>query len=322
MAARRPLVRLEGKIRQLPEGDTLDVPGGEGGSGWDELTELSISAGVLTLDLTNPAAFKVTLGQNITSVVFQNVPSGKMVAFTVEFLQDAAGQRTIAWPSSVRAGDGGAPFQPLSAPNARTVMTFITSDAGVTIWQTTSPQSSGGIPMPRKAATIRTVAGAVNATALGTVAATAQRVLLIPFTVSRVMDVVQLGLSISTAATGTGTLGIYAADGSDTLDLPGTRLAVTSTGGISTSPAGTKAAAVAVRLYPGQLYFAAVILSAAATMRAIALAGFAPLGFTDNAATAVTHYYYAGSAVTLPPSLVGQALLTLTTLPPALYLIE
>jgi len=291
-------------------------------AGWDDLSTVAISSGVLTLNLANPAAFKVTLNQNITSVVFQNIPSGKSVAFTVEFLQDATGRRTITWPSAVRAADGSTPFQPLSNPNARTVMTFVTSDAGATIWQNTDVQTSGGLPMPRTAATIRSVAGAINGTALSTMAATSQRIVLVPFTVSRDMDITQLGVSVSTAATGTGSLAIYASDGDSVLGTPGTRLIATATGALNTGTVGTKAAAAAGKLLAGQVYYAAMILSAAATVRALALAGACPLGFTDNAATAVMYYFLTGSAVTLPASLAGVALSTATTVPPAIYLIE
>lgn len=69
--------------------------------GWDTLATPAISAGALTLDLSEPTLFAVGLDQNVTDLSFANLPSGKAPAFAVAFTQDATGGRTVAWPASV-----------------------------------------------------------------------------------------------------------------------------------------------------------------------------------------------------------------------------
>ncbi|MDL2200815.1 hypothetical protein QQF45_17375 [Halopseudomonas aestusnigri] len=74
---------------------------GVSAGGWDTLATPAISAGALTLDLSEPSLFAVTLDQNITTLSFANLPAGKAPAFAVAFTQDATGGRTVAWPASV-----------------------------------------------------------------------------------------------------------------------------------------------------------------------------------------------------------------------------
>jgi|MDSZ01.3.fsa_nt_gb hypothetical protein len=69
--------------------------------GWDTLATPAISAGALTLDLSEPSLFAVTLNQNVTDLSFANLPAGKAPAFAVAFTQDATGGRTVAWPANV-----------------------------------------------------------------------------------------------------------------------------------------------------------------------------------------------------------------------------
>jgi hypothetical protein len=68
---------------------------------WDTLATPAISAGALTLDLSEPTLFAVGLDQNVTDLSFANLPSGKAPAFAVAFTQDGTGGRTVAWPASV-----------------------------------------------------------------------------------------------------------------------------------------------------------------------------------------------------------------------------
>jgi hypothetical protein len=104
-------------------------------SPWDNLKVPAIASGALTIDLSSPAGFRVTLNQNVTSLNFANVPTGRVVVFTITWVQDATGGRTVAFPASVRADGGGAPAQPATGANAATVQSFYTDDGGATVWQ-------------------------------------------------------------------------------------------------------------------------------------------------------------------------------------------
>ena len=127
MTERRPLVRLGGRDRQLPPGDTLPMA-------WDELKTVAAVSGVATLDLSSPAGFRVSLSGD-TTLAFSNVPAGRVVVFTVTFVQDATGGRGVIYPASVKADTGAAPAQPSTAPGSVTVQSFYTDDSGATIWQ-------------------------------------------------------------------------------------------------------------------------------------------------------------------------------------------
>ncbi len=133
MAAHRPVVLAGGRFKQLPAGDKLDVP-----AEWDALKAPAIAAGVLTIDLATPAGFRVALNHNVTSLSFANVPAGRVIVFTITWVQDATGGRTVAFPASVKADGGGAPVQPAAGANAVTVQSFYTDDGGVTVWQAPS----------------------------------------------------------------------------------------------------------------------------------------------------------------------------------------
>lgn len=182
--------------------------------------------------------------------------------------------------------------------------------------------ANGGTPNFRIPVARRIVAGAAGNTALGTAAITVSRVYFIPFAPSRRMIVTALGISVSTLAAGTATLGIYAADGAATYDYPGTLLASCAAGAINTGSTGTKTAAVACVLEPGRKYFIAVIASAAATLRTVAVAAQANfLGFQDNAANSVGYYYNNGSGSALP-SVAAAPIVGANTVFPAIYIVE
>ena len=105
--------------------------GGSGGAGgWDALIEPAISSGVLDIDLTDPAGFAVELSEDVTTLTFRNIPSGKVVVFTIEFTQDVTGGWEITWPAAVQ----GTPAQPATAAGAATIMSFYTRDGGTTIY--------------------------------------------------------------------------------------------------------------------------------------------------------------------------------------------
>lgn len=95
---------------------------------YDSLLTPVIATNVLTVDLSVPAWHRVTLNQNVTTINFANVPSGKVPVFALEFVQDATGGRTVTWPATVTADDGGS-LPPLNtAAGASTVYTLSTVD--------------------------------------------------------------------------------------------------------------------------------------------------------------------------------------------------
>ena len=120
-------MRQGGRNRQLPPGDTLPMA-------WDELKTVAAVSGVATLDLSSPAGFRVSLTGD-TTLAFSNVPAGRVVVFTVVFVQDATGGRVVTFPASVKADGGGSPTAPSTASGSVTVQSFYTDDGGVTIWQ-------------------------------------------------------------------------------------------------------------------------------------------------------------------------------------------
>jgi len=98
-----------------------------------------------------------------------------------------------------------------------------------------------------------------------TIAVTSGRCYFVPFIVLQPITVTDLGIEVSTAATGTAEVAIYAADG--TSRRPGTRLAYVS--GLSTGATGVVSGAVSVTLQPGA-YWAALRCSAGPTLRGAA----------------------------------------------------
>lgn len=107
--------------RTNPANPVISAAGGGGTTGgWDTLATPAISAGALTLDLSEPTLFAVGLDQNVTDLSFANLPSGKAPAFAVAFTQDATGGHTVAWPANVI----GTPPDIGSDPGAVTVVSL------------------------------------------------------------------------------------------------------------------------------------------------------------------------------------------------------
>lgn len=103
-----------------------------GGGDWDALATPAISSGTLTIDLADPTWYRVTLNQNVTTITFTNFPTGKVPVFAIEFVQDGTGGRTVTFPGSIVADDGGSIPGPATAAGAATVYTFSSSDNGTT----------------------------------------------------------------------------------------------------------------------------------------------------------------------------------------------
>lgn len=96
---------------------------------WDLLVQPVITAGALDIDLIAPAGFLVDLDQDVTDLTFSGAPAGRYTVFAITFVQDATGGREITWPAAIV----GAPAQPDPAPDAVTIMSFATWDAGTTV---------------------------------------------------------------------------------------------------------------------------------------------------------------------------------------------
>ena len=172
---------------------------------------------------------------------------------------------------------------------------------------------------PRRSATPKIV-GDVNGTALTTQALTAARQYFVPFTVPRRTTLTGLRLSVTTAATGLASIGLYGNTQVAGDDAPGSLLA--SVTGLNTGSTGDKTGSLNVTLLSGQLYWVSLIASAAATVRALSVAGVqAALGRTPNNTTVISHLYAAGSGSTLPAT-APTTLTAGTGNCPAIYLVE
>lgn len=162
--------------------------------------------------------------------------------------------------------------------------------------------ATGGdnMPLVRAGTNGYWVAGAVNASALTTSTLTASRIYFIPFSVPRQIALTRLGLRVTTAAAGTGDLGIYANSAGASTDVPGLLLTqLSSTLNMGTT--GTKFGAVSITLSPNTIYWAALVSSSAAGVQCLAVGGVGcAMGFTPDATSARTHVYQAGSGSTLP----------------------
>ena len=105
------------------------------GSYSEKVSTVSISSGVLTLDLASASIFKVTLDENITSITLENYPSvaaNQAVGFILETTADGT-SRTVTWPSSFTWPGNTAPA--LTSDSGRVdVFTFFTTDNG-TNWR-------------------------------------------------------------------------------------------------------------------------------------------------------------------------------------------
>lgn len=178
---------------------------------------------------------------------------------------------------------------------------------------------AGDTAWPRRAQTPRIVGDAAG-TALTTLALTAARQYFVPFVVPRKVSLTGLRISVTTAATGSAAVGIYGNTLVSGDDAPGRLLA--SATGISTGTTGDKNGALSITLLPGTIYWASLIASAAATVRALAVASAqTSLGRTVNNTTAITYLYAAGSGSTLPDP-APTTLTAGTGSCPAIYMLE
>ncbi len=155
---------------------------------------------------------------------------------------------------------------------------------------------------------------ATNCTALTTITLTASRIYYIPFVPPLNIQVTNLAIEVTTAATGTGQIGIYTSN-----NYRPSTLITESVVSIDTGTTGVKSGTISVNLNAGQLYWLALINSGGATIRAVAVGGVQPiLGIATGGTAWNTHYFQAGSGGTLPTT--AGTLSNGTGGPPAIYM--
>jgi|GEM_PF-2518052 len=201
---------------------------------------------------------------------------------------------------------------------------FVSDATGAIAYPVNPPEgasldNAGAIAWPKRSATPRIV-GDSGGTALTTLALTAARQYFVPFTVPRPVALTGLRISVTNGRSGTASVGLYGNTQVNGEDAPGTLLA--SATGLNTAATGDKTGALSLALAPGQIYWASLISSAAATLRALAVGSRATsLGRTVNSTTVISYLYAAGSGSTLPAS-APTTLTSGTGVCPAIYLME
>jgi hypothetical protein len=101
---------------------------------YSEPTNASIlSAGTITIDCNEGQVHKVTLNQNVSSVVFSNVNPDTSQTSTVilKVSQDITGGRTVTFPATIRWAGGTVPTITTN-PNRHDRLVFISDDGGAT----------------------------------------------------------------------------------------------------------------------------------------------------------------------------------------------
>lgn len=105
------------------------------------VTALTISSGVVNIDLSLGQDFTCLLDSNVTSVTFSNLPGAGYVAeIDVTWQQDGTGGRTVVLPASFKAL-GGSDTAVASAANAATEMGAKSKDNGTT-WRYAMQESA------------------------------------------------------------------------------------------------------------------------------------------------------------------------------------
>jgi hypothetical protein len=197
---------------------------------------------------------------------------------------------------------------------------YVSDATGSIAYPVNAPAAPAQIAYPKRSATPKIV-GDVNGTALTALALTASRQYFIPLVVPRNVKLTGLRISVTTAATGTASIGIYGNTVVNGDDAPGSLLATTP--GLDTGTTGDKTGSVGQTLLAGTLYWASMIASAAATVRALAVASQqTSLGRTANNTTVISHLYAAGSGSTLPSTAPTTLTAAAGVATPAIYLVE
>jgi hypothetical protein len=87
-------------------------------------------SGSLVLNLEAANVFSATLTEDTEITILNAPPSGKGGFFTLIAVEDATGDWTITWPSSITIGSGAVPFT--AGANSTIIYTAMTIDGGTT----------------------------------------------------------------------------------------------------------------------------------------------------------------------------------------------
>jgi len=197
---------------------------------------------------------------------------------------------------------------------------YVSDTTGSIAYPVNAPAAPPQTAYPKRTATPKIV-GDVNGTALTTLALTASRQYFIPLVVPRAVTLTGLRISVTTAATGTASIGIYGNAVVSGNDAPDTLLA--SVTGLDTGKTGDLTGTLSYTLQAGNLYWASLIASAAATIRALAVSSQSTaLGRTANNTTVTSYLYAAGSGSTLPTTAPTTLTAAAGAVTPAIYLLE
>ena len=178
-------------------------------------------------------------------------------------------------------------------------------------------------PMPVPPSNVVFIVGDTGCTALSTQALTAARQIWVPMMVPRPISLTGLRIAVTTASAGSASVGLYGNTVVSGKDQPGSLLA--SATGLNTGSTGDKDGtfASAYALQPGTLYWASMIASVAATVRAVPIANVqASLGRQPASNQANLYFFAAGSGSTLASPAPTSLTSTGTGLLPAIYLLE
>ena len=106
-------------------------PGATGAGGADSVSTLSISSGVLNIDISTGPVYNLTLNQNITSITFSNLfPIGKVSAAILVITYTGTAY-SIVWPASIEWPNNVTPS--LTTTNGKKdVFSLFSSDGGTT----------------------------------------------------------------------------------------------------------------------------------------------------------------------------------------------
>lgn len=101
---------------------------------------LTSASGVLTFDYELGQSMFIDLTENVTSIVFDNLPLGNLKEMELEILQDAGSAYTIVWPASFEWSGGTEPD--VSALSGTTLVHMRSRDDGVKWLGTIAPEFS------------------------------------------------------------------------------------------------------------------------------------------------------------------------------------
>jgi hypothetical protein len=216
-------------------------------------------------------------------------------------------------------------FTAADAPTARTTLgATATGSALFTAADKDAARSVIGVSQtfayPKRSANPKIV-GDVSGVALTTLALTAERQYFVPFVVPRRVALTGLRISVTTASAGAANLGIYNNTQVNDDDAPGSLLAAIGAT-LDTGTTGNKDGTLSFTLEPGVLYWASLISSSDATVRATAVNSIqTALGRASNGTAVVSYLYATGSGSTLPDP-APTSVTGVFGVCPAIYLME